>query len=395
MIAKLTPEKRLKLSKIVGSTQLIIVVSVLVAALIVNRVLLATGGGNGAVADDAGAPLVEVVSPGIETAQIVLQETGVIDARARIDVTPQVGGRVIRVADGFAAGGVFEAGDTLFEIDPADADLRVQQAQADLRAARSALELEKAEADVAVREWRIVNGDEAIPPLVARKPQLAQARASVATAEARLADAKLALSRTTFSMPFEGRVVSTTIEPGVTVNSNQSYGSVYAVDAVEAIVSLTQQDLSKLEPAIGRDAVISLRESADDLSTRAKIIRVESALDPRSRLASVYLDLDDQTDFLPGAFIDATIYGPTLNNVVALPIEAVSPAGQVWVVANGALQRRSVEIAQRTASEALVRNFDMADGVVVVAPARAREGLAVDVADDGGEQTIAAAGPGE
>ena len=387
--------KSFLMSAFLGSVQLALVVAVLAAALILNRLLVAGGEEAPPRVSATRAPLVEIIKPDVGAEQVVITETGVIEARTEVAIAPEVSGRVLSAAPGFAAGGAFQAGEVLFRIDPEDYRLQVQQAQAELNTAASALALEDAEATSAIREWRLINGDEPIPPLVAREPQLAQARASVETAEARLAAARLDLSRTAFSMPFDGRVLSTTIEPGLTVNLNQSYGTVFADDALEAVISLPLEDLERIAPAVGRAARVTIISGFGDRVVDAEIIRVESVLDARSRLASVVLAFDRETGTPPGAFIEVDILGPVLDDMVRLPAEAVSPTGLVWVLDGAVLRRRPVSVVSRTDDVVLARAFDMVGGVVLVPPAGARDGLEVRLTDDAPGDSLAAIASGE
>ena len=55
-----------------------------------------------------------------------------------------------------------------------------------LRQQKPRLELEQAEADAAREEWISLNPNKKVPTLVGREPQIAEAKAEVKSAEARL-----------------------------------------------------------------------------------------------------------------------------------------------------------------------------------------------------------------
>lgn len=370
------------LAVFLGGVQLALVVSVLVAALALNRILVATGEEETPETAPALAALVEVVRPTPTRERLIVTDTGTVEPRTEVAISPQVGGRVATVSPGFAAGAAFDAGETLFVVDQDDFRLRLRQAQADLRAARGDLALEEAEAASAVREWRLVNPDEPAPPLVAREPQLAQARAAVDVAAAAVDDARLDLKRTAFSLPFAGRVLASTIEEGLTVTANASYGSVYRNDGVEVIVSLTASDVDALAPALGRAADVKGRVGANDRRAEARIVRIDGALDARSRLIDVALAFDGPVPFLPGSFVSVDIAGPEIEDAFVLPPAAVSAAGRVWIVENGRLARLDATIVARDDAAVLTETFDYADGVVTTPPAGAREGQEVRLTDD-------------
>ncbi len=372
-------------SSIAGWLQVAVVIGVLVGAFAVTRILSASVSGpeRGAVTSDA--PVVAIITPRPQTATVTVSETGTVRARADVSIAPQVGGRVVEVADSFAAGGAFAAGDTLFRIDPTDFELTVRQAQADLASAQSALELELAEAETAKREWRLVNGDEPIPALVAREPQIAQARASVAGAQARVGDARVALERTRYSLPFDGRVIATTIEMGQTLAPNQPYGTAYRVEALEAFVALPAEDIARLDPVQGRTARITAAGGRAPIEATATVARVDASLDARTRLAGVTLRFDSPPPFLPGAFVGVTVVGDTLDGVFEVPADIIGPGDRIWVVDGEALEARTATVLARGDDTAIVAAFDVADGVVVTAPAGAREGLVVRAVAQEGE----------
>ncbi|MEL6259024.1 MAG: efflux RND transporter periplasmic adaptor subunit, partial [Pseudomonadota bacterium] len=335
------------------------------------------------------SPVVDVIRPTPTNQKLRVTETGVVRVRSEVSIAPQVGGRIIQTAPEFAAGGAFSAGQLLFVIDPTDFNLAVQQAKADLDSAESALELEVAEAETAQREWRLVNGDEPIPAMVARKPQISQAEANVAASAARLADAREDLSRTRYAFPFDGRVLSTTIERGQTVAANQAYGSVYNVETVESFVSIPLEALAILEPAVGRKARITPIGGGARQTFNAEVIRVEARLDDLTRLAGLVLAFESPPTLLPGAFVQVEVLGDAVDNVFVLPPDAVTASGDVWVVENGAMAIRRPRILSRQGDEVIVTAFDAANGVVSALPSGAREGLAVRVA--GGADLVSGA----
>jgi RND family efflux transporter MFP subunit len=346
---------------LVGRTQIALVVAVVVGALAVNQLLSMTAAGAPEIVPAGSAPAVAVIRPAAGTATIRVSETGTVEARANVSITPQVSGRVVRVSPRFAAGGAFRAGEVLFEIDPTDVRLAVQQAQADLAAATSVLRLEEAEAATAQREWRLVNGTEPIPALVAREPQIAQARAGVQAAQARLADVETDLARTRYSLPFDGRIVRATAEVGQTVAANQVYGEAYRTRSVEVRVSLPAEAVAALQPLVGRPARVSGSGPGVAQGAPATVARVDALLDRQTRLAGVTLVFDGPHPFLPGTFVSVEILGDEVEDVFRLPTDMVATDGSVWVVEGGVLAARRVRVISRQGDIAIVARFDTAE----------------------------------
>ncbi|MEO1039555.1 MAG: efflux RND transporter periplasmic adaptor subunit [Pseudomonadota bacterium] len=365
-----------------GILQVLLVLAVLVAALLVNRLLVNQAQGPGQISAGATTPVVSIIRPESEAAQLTVTETATVQVRTIVSLAPQAGGRVARVSPNLASGGVFSAGEALLEIDPTDADLSVRQAQADLQTALSALELETAEAETARREWSLVNPDEPIPALVAREPQLAQAQASVASAQARLATAQTQRDRTVYSLPFDGRVLTSRVEVGQTLIANQPYGEAYAIDALEVSVPLAREALARLEPAVGRRAEIIDAPAGARYS--GAVIRVQADLDDATRLAGLIVGFDSEPDLPPGAFVTVRLLGDRLDAALRLPADVIGAGDQVWTVRNGALALTPIAILGRDPDGILARPFDYGEGIVTTPPPGARQGLAVSLSQESG-----------
>ena len=228
------------------------------------------------------APLVSVTRTVIEDRTVDIAGNGAVTAQTRIDLVPQVGGRIIRIHPSLRAGGRFEANEILLEIEPIDYELSVIQAESEVAAASRKLEQEKAEADAALEEWAVIQPDEEAPELVARKPQILEAEANVKAAEARVRLAELKLSRTRLSMPFDGRVISIDVDVGEVVLPNISVGMVYSNEVFEIPVPLEFDQLSWIKVATdeeaGSDALISVRIAGELYELTGEVVRIESEL---------------------------------------------------------------------------------------------------------------------
>lgn len=265
--------------------------------------------------------------------RVSFSTTGTVQARAPIQLVPEISGRVVYVNANLFEGGTFNAGENLFQIDPRDFELAVERLEAEVARAQTALELEQAESAAALLEWSQLNGDKKVPPLVAREPQLAQAQAQLKAAQAQLKDAKLDLERTTFFLPFSGRVTSNNIEAGQYLAAGQSYGEVFDIQGLEVHASLPNDQLKW----ILNSTQIKVKVTAEFLGkTRhydAFLKRSGASLDSQTRFAKVSFGLQEGfEDLLPGVFVTLHITGDALDNVTLIPSQALQKENLVWVV---------------------------------------------------------------
>lgn len=171
-----------------------------------------------------------------------------VRVRNYVNITPRVTGRVTWVNKNFVAGGSFKKGEKLFQIDRDPFLVAVASAKARLMREQANYALIQADADIAKKEWNIMNSGQAIPDLVAKKPDLMRANANIAEAKANLRNAELNLSYTSFSVPFSGHIEKSQIEIGSFITVGANYGKLFKKDALEIIVQMPQAQAQNFDP---------------------------------------------------------------------------------------------------------------------------------------------------
>ena len=172
---------------------------------------------------------------------------GTVRPSAEIDIAPLVSGNVVWMNPAFQSGGRVEAGQTIFRIEEEDYLHRVREVEADLEARRVALFVAQEEAAFARTEFEQYSRQQLEAgasagepgPLALREPQLKAAQAALNRVESQVADAKPALSRTEVRAPFDGYVRDESVDVGQFVTAGQAVGRLFAADAVEGVVPLS------------------------------------------------------------------------------------------------------------------------------------------------------------
>ena len=322
---------------------------------------------------------------------------GTVRPRTESQLVPEVAGRITWVAPSFAEGGFFESGDVLVRIDPFDYQQAIVSARSQLAQARLRLAQEEAEADVAVREWDALGrGDPRA--LTLRKPQLEDARASVAGAEASLERAKRDLERAEIVAPYAGRIRQKNVDIGQFVRVGDAVATIYAVDFAEVRLPLPDEQLAYLDLPLsyrgGADQPqphVTLRATfaGDAHEWQGRIVRTESEIDPVSRMVHAVAEVADpyapgsRPPLAVGMYVEAEIEGRTARNVAVVPRAALRGRDRVLVVdADDRLRFREIDILRSTTDAIYVRG-GLADGdLVVVSPLDTpTEGMAVQLAD--------------
>ena len=339
----------------------------------------------------APGPLVEVLAAGLTDVPIVVEGHGEVVAKVAVEVVPQVAGRVVEVSRSMVAGGFFKAGEALFVIEPRDYELGVDRSQAAVARAEVQLEREMAEAEVARQEWDELHPGEAPSSgLVVREPQVRQARAELDAARADLDVARLHLERTHVSLPFDGVVVSESVDLGQFVTTGRVLAVVYGTSQVEVRVPLESRDLVWFEvprgpTGKGPRAEVSAAFAGTTYTWEGRVTRMEAQLDAASRMAHVVVEVqqpfavsEGRPPLMPNTFVDVQIFGRSLDDVVPLPRHALREGGVVWLFEDGMLRVREVAVARadrervylsaglETGEQVIVSSLDViTDGMVV------------------------------
>ena len=314
---------------------------------------------------DTGKPAVNVILPVATEQALTVKLTGTVRAYDQVAVRSEVAGRVVWVAPEFANGGSIMANETFVRIDPARYELEVEAAE--------------------------MAGKEAEARLAAQNTRTAEARLGAARAELKLA--QLDLQRTEISLPYNVRVVSSSVSVGELVGPVEGVdsrasvlGLVYEPGTLQVDAPVDPKILAYLTPAVGRSASIHSRTE----EYRAEVQRVSSVVAPQTRLASLFLkfvhDRPLESLPLPGTFVEVEIAGPAYPGVFVLPDAVVQEGDRVWAVRDGALHSVSLQALGHVAAGLVVQAFDAGEGVVAGVLPGAAEGVEVLIAKAGAAQ---------
>ena len=374
------------ISRFAGTFQLLFVVAVVGSAILLSVALKPDQTASYPSAVEQTLP-VSVVEPAVTSYRPSVSLNGVVEARTITDVIPQVSGRVIEVSPEFRAGARIQKGGLLFRIDPADYQLAVERTLAEIEAARSELALLEAQSMAERQVWNQQFPDRKIPDLIAKVPQIAAAKARIHSAEAARQAAELSLGRTVVRTPFDARVLNTQLEVGQVVNTGSNVGSVFSVDSLEIAVPVSLQQLALIGNAIGQYAEIT-RVGSADVALSGAVVRQAAALNETTRLGTLYVAAEQSSSLMLGEFVGIQIEGNDAPQALRVPAASLTSRDQVWVVNNGMLETRRVEVLGNDSDVAIVKTFDMADGIVAVPPAEGRVGLPVTVQMDSGLASV-------
>ena len=341
-------------------------------------------------------PMVRVMTVETTDLKMPVQGEGTVQPLREIDLVPQVGGKIVESSPSLVDGGRFTKGDLLLRIEPEDYKLAVTLAAARVKDAESALAFTEEEAAAAVEEWQLLEKENDPPPLVAKMPQLAAARARLAAEQADLKKARLNLDRTAIRAPFNGRVASENVGLGQYVSAGQAVATIFSTEAAEIVVPLEDSTLFWFHvPGFtpgkgpGAPARVTARIAGRDLTWSGRVVRAEGKMDARTRLINVVVRVNNPYRRKPplaaGLFVAVEIEGRRLTDAAAIPSAALRENQMVWVVGDdGILSFRPVDVARVTPTRAIIQGGLQNGERVVTSPLRSvTDGMKVRVGTGG------------
>lgn len=330
--------------------------------------------------------------------ELSVRAQGEVRPRTEINFAAQIGGKIEYVSPKFLEGAQFNKGDLLLRIVSTDYDLRVTQAQSNVAQAQTVLTRELSEADIARRDWEDLGQGKA-SPLSLREPQVTEAHARLASAQAALDAAKLQQSRTVLRAPFSGRVREKTVSIGEFIGAGQKLGRIYATDIADVKIPLTDTDLAKLGLGIGFSSTAAnpgptVRYSAsiagEPHTWTGTLTRTDSGYDPSTRILYAYTELkdpygkgaDNGTPMASGLFVNAYIGGRTTEHSILVPRNALRGTDKVFIAKDDStLSIRTVKVAASDRTQVVI-TAGLSDGErVITSPVKgAAEGMRIAVA---------------
>ena len=291
--------------------------------------------------------VVDAIEVVVQDTYITVPSQGTVEPRTRTNLVSEVSGQVVEVSPAFVTGGFFRKGETLIRLDDQNYRAAVSRADAGVASARSLLEQERGQADVSQREWdRMTEAEQGrirAKDLYLRKPQLEEAIARLASADADLTQAQTDLGKTTIIAPYDGLVSSKNTDIGQYVTTGSSIAETFAVDYAEVRLPIPETKISFLElpaPTSNINNATDLANAPEvDLISRignqdyvwtGKLTRTEGVLDTRTRVLFSVVQIEDPYNLYNtdswnsdplriGTYVNARIQGRLLENVVVLP----------------------------------------------------------------------------
>lgn len=336
------------------------------------------------------AMLVDVVPVKKGTFEPVIVAMGTVRPVEDVNLSPLVSGQIIRRDPAFTPGGFVKKNQVLLQIDPADYRNTLEMRKSEFMQSQTTLDTEMGRQQIAEQDLQLITDDslfggnpltEEERQLVLRKPQLSAVNASIGGAKASMEQARLNLTRTTIRAPFDAHILSQNVTKGSLVAQGDDLGRIVGTDYywISATVPVSKlQWLSFPNGDSEKGSPVRITNSTAwgiDAFREGSLAKQIGALEDQTRLARVLVKVEDplanteeakgKPKLMIGTFVEVNLQADPVTNVVRLNRDHVRSSNTVWVMKDGKLEIREVEIVLTDDVYAYIRK-GLEDGEKVI-----------------------------
>lgn len=315
------------------------------------------------------------VSMGTQVAE-PLRFSGIVQARQRATLTFQISGNLVERA--IELGERVEAGDVLARLynpglEPARASARARLKELSTQLDQSQREWDRSSQ---LQEKGVVSV-QALEQLAARRDGLL---ASVATAEAALAEANHMLDESILRAPFGGRVEALLVEKDEFVAAGQPVVRLSSPDGREVEVRIPAFLLNQV--SLGQLMPVWSVQTRGAVPVTGSVTEIAQAGSVRGELHPVLVSLPENT-LEPGEPVEVGIV-PNVQGEISVPVLAVMQAtggNSIFRITDGYAQRVPVTVHRIIGEQVVVssESLEQGDQVVYAGLTRLADGDAVEI----------------
>ncbi len=333
--------------------------------------------------------------------QSEVSETGRLASVAEVDIIAEAAGSIEAGSVALKKGASFSKGDVLFVVYPDEAILslkaRKSQYQNTLATILPDMKIDFPESEESFRAFfSSISVDKPLPPL----PEIADDQMKIFLASRNVISEyyniqrdELQLDRRTIRAPFNGTYKEVYMEAGAYINTGGRVARAIRTDEMELEVPLTRVDAYWVR--IGDPVVVHSEKR--DLSWKGKVIRKSEYVDEGTQSQEIFIQIpfDRNMPLLAGEYLLATFPLRPIEGVMEIPRNSVFNSNEVFVINNGRLARREINVIKENERTLIFNGLTEGDSVVVQQLINVSEGTMVQIeSSNPGPQQMGPGNPG-
>jgi membrane fusion protein, multidrug efflux system len=331
---------------------------------------------------------VKVESVVYSTNQAGIVAYGRIISANAINLVAEASGRINAGDVSLKPAQVFKKGQLLYKIDDTEAKLALQAQKSDfINAVAGVLPDIRIDYNEFHKEWeQYLSKIEMMKPLpVYPNPgsepfKIFLSARGILNRYYSIKSAEERIDKHVFRAPYDGSISEVRIETGSVVNPGTQIGRIIRTDEMEAEIPVRSEFIKFIEKGIK----VKLYSQDRSISWEGRIARIADFVDPATQSINVYITLknDGAVKIVEGFYLMAEIPGKAMEGTMELPRRALVGDSQVFVVKEGKLSLKEVNIQKLTPETFFFSGLREGEKVVAESLVNATEGMSVTPIDN-------------
>ncbi len=339
-------------------------------------------------------PKVDVVTITSKPLQLTTELPGRTNDYRQAEIRPQVTGILQQRL--FKEGEIVEAGQVLYQIDPAPYQATLSSANANLAKAQATFR----NADVIYKRYQGLLKSKAVSQqdYDDAEADLLEAKADVASAEAEVVSAKINLDYTKITAPIGGKIGRSSVTEGALLTANQSdvLATIRQLDPIYVDMTQSSTELLKLKRALAtgklqKEQEVKVALELDDgteYTHEGTLQFSEVNVDTTTGMVTLRAVFpNEEGELLPGMFVRAKLFHAIDPDALLVPQRAVSrtPKGLATVLTvndQNVVENKVVQVSRAVGDNWVVESgLKSGDKVIVAGLQKAASGATVQATD--------------
>ena len=322
-------------------------------------------------------------------------EYGRITSSQPLDLIAEVGGRLFAGQVQLKPGVNFRKGQLMYRINEAEARLNLQARKSQfLNLIASSLPDFKIDFTEDYPAWQkyfeSIEIDQPLKPLpkvTSNKVKTFLATRNILSEYYSIKSGEENLRKYYQYAPYDGSIINVNLETGTVVNPGANIASIIRTDKLELEIPVDPKEIRWVKEG----AAVEVSSEDGSQTWPGQVIRIADFLDPTTQSINVYVGINAQPNsgLYDGQYLRATIPGSRLEQAMQIPRRVLINEDQVYVVKEGMLKSRQVNVEKITQDQVLISpisgiGLNAGDSLVVDLPANAVENMRVTTEVGGG-----------
>ena len=275
--------------------------------------------------------------------QSTLTVLGVTAARWPVQLKASSSAQLKWLDESVEPGDLVNKGDVLARLDTSVVDANLAQALSSLKQAELELKQAKHEQTVALK----MLNPKTSSSFGRREPQLLAAKANLQQAKQAYVSAQKLLEESVITAPFDAVIMKRHISPREWIEAGQVTFELAASDSIDIELPISEMHWQQVQAALTEPSITVVSRSGSQWPAKVRYVspQVDSATRQRQVVLSVEAPYQSKPRLFPNQQVQAVVNLGLKDNVVSVPLSAMTRDGYVWTLDNNdRLRKESVSL---------------------------------------------------